>query len=514
MGVTCPSTTTCYAVGTDSSGNGLFASTTDGGTTWRTGSLGTLNGSQAIACPSTTTCYAVGQGVEKTTDGGTSWSFEPVLSNVSELNDVACPSTTTCYAVGQSSGGVNHLNRGPNASSSAGTSGNDASGVVDFTTDGGAGWTMGQLPSGIAGLNGIACPSTTTCYAVGEEGSSTGVVVASADGGRTWTQQALPSQVLALYGIRCPSATTCYAVGATSSQSGVAVSTTNGGSTAWREQTVPSEVSILSGVACPSKVTCSAVGYNGNSRSGAAVSTADGGSTWRAETVPSGVLVLNGVACASKEACFAVGQSSGSDGIILNRIVPTPPVTITTTSLPRAIEGRAYAASLAATGGTTPYTWAVASGSLPAGLSLDPSRGTITGTPTAAGTSTFTVQVTDSTSPDHQTNTKDLTLTVHKALPTRTILQASPRPGKADQPVAFTAIVRTSQGPAEGQITFAVDDRTVTLCSAVRLDNQRPDEASCTLRLAQGIYRATAKYHGGDGFEPSVSRVLREKVQA
>ena len=45
-----------------------------------------------------------------------------------------------------------------------------------------------------------------------------------------------------------------------------------------------------------------------------------------------------------------------------------------------------YSSSLVASGGITPYTWALASGTLPAGLTLS-SSGVISGTPTAAGTS-------------------------------------------------------------------------------------------------------------------------------
>jgi large repetitive protein len=71
------------------------------------------------------------------------------------------------------------------------------------------------------------------------------------------------------------------------------------------------------------------------------------------------------------------------------------PVTITTTSLPDGTIGTAYSQTLAATGGTTPYTWAVTTGTLPAGLTLNASTGVISGTPTAAATSSFTVTVTD-----------------------------------------------------------------------------------------------------------------------
>jgi hypothetical protein len=56
--------------------------------------------------------------------------------------------------------------------------------------------------------------------------------------------------------------------------------------------------------------------------------------------------------------------------------------------------GTAYTGTVAATGGTGPYTYAVTSGTLPAGLSLS-SGGAVTGTPTTAATSAFTVTATD-----------------------------------------------------------------------------------------------------------------------
>ena len=85
-------------------------------------------------------------------------------------------------------------------------------------------------------------------------------------------------------------------------------------------------------------------------------------------------------------------------------------LTISTSSLPAGTIGSSYSNSLQATGGTTPYTWSITSGSLPAGLSIA-ANGTISGTPTAAGTSTFTAKVADAGSPA-QTKSASLSLTV------------------------------------------------------------------------------------------------------
>jgi hypothetical protein len=74
------------------------------------------------------------------------------------------------------------------------------------------------------------------------------------------------------------------------------------------------------------------------------------------------------------------------------------PLAIPPQTLLPATVGARYSAALSAIAGTPPDTWSVTSGSLPAGLSLSPA-GVIAGTPTTAGTSSFTVTVMDSESP-------------------------------------------------------------------------------------------------------------------
>jgi len=85
-------------------------------------------------------------------------------------------------------------------------------------------------------------------------------------------------------------------------------------------------------------------------------------------------------------------------------------VGITTSSLPADTVGIAYSQTLAAGGGVEPYAWAIHAGSLPAGLSLDTASGTISGTPSAAGTSNFTVRVTDNVS---ASGTKALSIVIN-----------------------------------------------------------------------------------------------------
>ena len=85
---------------------------------------------------------------------------------------------------------------------------------------------------------------------------------------------------------------------------------------------------------------------------------------------------------------------------------------ITTTSLPPGAIGEAYNQTLQATGGKQPYTWSVASGSLPAGLHLS-QAGSLTGTPSAAGSATFTVAVKDAS---NMSDTQALSLSIAAAL--------------------------------------------------------------------------------------------------
>jgi len=76
------------------------------------------------------------------------------------------------------------------------------------------------------------------------------------------------------------------------------------------------------------------------------------------------------------------------------RQCPCPTVTISPTALPAANIAVAYSWALSASGGTAPYTFALASGSLPPGMTLT-AGGVLTGTPTKVGAFGFTVRATD-----------------------------------------------------------------------------------------------------------------------
>jgi hypothetical protein len=118
---------------------------------------------------------------------------------------------------------------------------------------------------------------------------------------------------------------------------------------------------------------------------------------------------------------IAVDHPSSSATLICNTFGPPGvgwntniegAVQISCTPLPDGTQGETYSAdTLSVDGGVPPFTWSVAEGTLPPGLTLAPASGEITGTPTAAGTFTFPVQVEDSSSPS-LTATQDQTITI------------------------------------------------------------------------------------------------------
>lgn len=71
-------------------------------------------------------------------------------------------------------------------------------------------------------------------------------------------------------------------------------------------------------------------------------------------------------------------------------------LTVAPATLPNGTQGIQYNQTVSASGGTGPYTYSVSAGTLPAGLSLNPSTGAVTGIATGSGTSGFTIQVSDS----------------------------------------------------------------------------------------------------------------------
>lgn len=131
-------------------------------------------------------------------------------------------------------------------------------------------------------------------------------------------------------------------------------------------------------------------------------------------TLDSGTGAITGTATApgSAELTFTVTDANQVGGSrTLTLVVNAAPV-ITTTTLPNTTVGLAYSQGLAATGGSAPLVWSLSNGSLPPGISLNPTTGVLSGEPTADGAYNFTIAVTDT---NGSSDTQALTVTVAEA---------------------------------------------------------------------------------------------------
>lgn len=136
-------------------------------------------------------------------------------------------------------------------------------------------------------------------------------------------------------------------------------------------------------------------------------------------------------------------------GTITVSVPANPAITTPAGALAGGTVGTAYSLTLTEAGGISPYTWTVTTGTLPAGLSLS-SGGAITGTPTAAGSASVTVKLTDSGSPA-LTATANFTIAI--AAPPTIKFSTTSLPG-GTVGTAYSASVLATGGA--GTLTYAV----------------------------------------------------------
>ena len=128
-------------------------------------------------------------------------------------------------------------------------------------------------------------------------------------------------------------------------------------------------------------------------------------------------------------ACGGGGSDSGP---------PTPPVMISPGQTPPAgVRGTPYSFAFTATGGYLPLSWTVTAGTLPPGVTLNPDA-TLSGTPTAAGSTpfAFTVTVTDSSTPTRATNSVAYAITISEP-PLPSINNTPPPTATVGSPYSF-----------------------------------------------------------------------------
>jgi hypothetical protein len=168
--------------------------------------------------------------------------------------------------------------------------------------------------------------------------------------------------------------------------------------------------------------------------------------------------ILSGTPTSAGSYTFTVQVSDSTSATAqatFTLVVSPQPLTIVTTSLPAGAIGTAYSQTVQSSGGTGAITWSISAGALPGGLSLGTTTGTISGTPTAAGTFTFTVKATDSLGVSAQ-QAFTVTIAGPPTLPAITLggLPATSKPG--DQPTVTITLASPYALPITVTATLSI----------------------------------------------------------
>jgi len=173
-------------------------------------------------------------------------------------------------------------------------------------------------------------------------------------------------------------------------------------------------------------------------------------------------------------------------------------VTVTTNTLPGGEAGVAYSQTLAATGGTPPYgSWTVASGALPGGLTLSASNGVISGTPTTAGTASFSVTVKDSageTSPAHPLSIAivEVTTTTTTAKPTTTSTTTTTEKPTTTSTTTTTENPTTTSTTTTSTTTTTAKPTTTSTTTTTTTTTAKPTTTSTTTTTAKPTTTSTS----------------------
>ncbi|MHB8264231.1 MAG: WD40/YVTN/BNR-like repeat-containing protein, partial [Acidimicrobiales bacterium] len=227
--VSCAGNSDCWAVGgtmgLSGQGGATVYATTDGGSSWAPQMLpSNISDLWKVDAVSSADIWAVGwvcpQGlannfycasgtapvaaIVSTIDGGATWTEQSVPSGLgaSYLDGVSFGSASDGVAAGFI------------CQPTSCASGSTYSPVILSSTDGGATWGAVQVPGHPSVINDVSCAAgSSDCWAVGWSSTTSPPILSSTDGGATWTLQALPSNVNTLMGIAAPSSTDGFTVG-------------------------------------------------------------------------------------------------------------------------------------------------------------------------------------------------------------------------------------------------------------------------------------------------------------
>jgi len=259
-----------------------------------------------VSCPSGSSCIAVGRrfspngvgpiGLVETWNG-TQWTFELVPKpSGTQLNGVSCVSSASCTAVGY----------------------NVDNGLALVESWNGTAWKPVPNPERTdhAQLLGVSCASKTSCTAVGfylKPGHGNHALVEHWDG-RSWKLQSVAVSAARhqsqLDGVTCVSRSSCIAVGSDGSQRPPLIERWNG--TSWAVQSNGNSPDhFLDGVSCAAGASCIAVGRSKLGHLKGPFAESWDGNNWSIDpsASPSQTTgALNAVSCVSSSACTAVGN--------------------------------------------------------------------------------------------------------------------------------------------------------------------------------------------------------------
>lgn len=327
--VSCLSTTFCMSVGTTESEDVPMSGLAQewDGTGWATLDVPAPEGDpevnlSAVSCPSTTSCIAVGSAATgegaptvtlAETWNGSTWNVVPTPSPEGldvALSDVSCPSTDTCVAVGgyETGAGYQGLAETWNGSSWSTLTGPDPAGAVDT-------W-----------LEGVSCTSSS-CTAVGSyKETSAGDILTLADvwDGTSWSVQTTPNAAGATSSwfdrVSCTSSAACSATGYSYGGTKSTVFAEVWDGTSWALQGLPvpagGKAGLVSGISCLAASDCVATGYYEAGKSLLSLADVSDTSGWQVQPTPNvhkknGTndlwTMLGAVSCTSQSDCVAVG---------------------------------------------------------------------------------------------------------------------------------------------------------------------------------------------------------------
>lgn len=168
------------------------------------------------------------------------------------------------------------------------------------------------------------------------------------------------------------------------------------------------------------------------------------------------------------------GQSDTQPLSIAITAIPPPgtPPDINTTTLPAGTVNQPYNQPVDASGGTGALTWSIAAGALPAGLTLNQTNGEITGTPTVAGTSFFTVRVQDAAG---LSDFQALSITINPPAPPRITTSSLPS-GRVGRPYSEPVQATGGTGARTWLIVEGSLPAGLTLNSATGVISGTPTE--------------------------------------